>query len=130
MQLTNEELSRLPDGVPSRDNAATDCIRRAIYPTGEYPDHLVPCTCEAHTGVCRECGYKITRGEFEYGHARARNRAPDEEDGVRRDCYNRPLAVNPTAKGADKEPQVWEGYDRERWNGMESNAKVEVADGD
>jgi hypothetical protein len=125
MKLTDQELDRLPEGVPARDNAATDCIRRATYPAGEYPDHLVPCTCDTHTGVCRECGFKITRGEFEYGHGRATNRGPDP-DGVRRDCPHRPLVCN---AGRNSKPHARAGYDQDRWNGTGSNAKV-VADDD
>lgn len=94
--------SRLPEN-PSRNNYSYGCVTEA---DDDLPGHLDRCGCSTHTGVCQECGYKITVGPSgrEYGHARATNRGPDE-DGVRRDCTHRPLSCNPG------EPHAWDGYD-------------------
>ena len=87
---------------PSRDNYAYGCD---TIDEDELPDHLDGCKCEQHTGVCQNCGYKITVGPsgVEYGHARATNRRANDE-GVRRDCIHRPLSCNPG------EPHAWDGY--------------------
>lgn len=93
----------VPRGVPPRDNSGRDC---ETEPAEDLPTHLDRCTCPEHTGVCRECRYKITVGPSgrEYGHARATNRYPDA-DGVRRDCPHRPPECN------TGEPHAWSGYD-------------------
>lgn len=87
---------------PSRDNYSYGC---ETVPDSELPAHIDRCSCGEHTGVCAECGYKVTIGPSgtEYGHARANNRGPDD-DGVRRDCPHRPLELN-TGK-----PHAWDGY--------------------
>jgi len=99
--------------APSRDNFARHC-EHVEEDGGELPDHISPCTCKVHTGVCDNCGYKITvsASGVEYGHARAINRGPNE-DGVRRDCIHRPLQCNPG------EPHAWDGYDQDEWNSDE-----------
>lgn len=97
---------------PSRDNDGSSCELVGDAPrTVALPDHITPCSCDEHHGVCAECGFKISVGPSgrEYGHGRATNLAPNDE-GVRRDCPNRPLACNPG------EPHAWGGYDREEWN--------------
>jgi len=105
-------IDRLPSD-PSRDNYAYDCD----FPGGQsdgLPDHIDYCSCANHTGVCQNCGCKVTvsPSEVEYGHARATNRGPNE-DGVRRDCTHRPLQCNPG------EPQAWDGYDKDEWSSNE-----------
>lgn len=98
-------LEELPS-LPPRDNYSYDCTVLDENALGR--DHLQACECDAHDGVCSECGYKITVGPSgtEYGHARATNRGPDE-NGVRRDCRHRPLSCNPG------EPHAWDGYDEQ-----------------
>lgn len=95
--------------MPARDNHAGGC-EEVFDPAARdgLPDHLDPCKCAAHDGVCRDCGFKVTIGSSgtEYGHARANNRAADP-DGYRRDCPQRPTCCNPDGG----EPQEWEGYD-------------------
>lgn len=106
--IGGDVIGRLPSN-PSRDNYAREC---RFVEDDDLPDHLDACDCESHTGVCKNCGYKITIGpsDTEYGHARANNRGPNE-DGVRRDCIHRPLSCNPG------EPQAWGGYDQDDWGG-------------
>lgn len=76
---------------PPRDNYSYGCETSAA---DDLPEHLDRCDCETHTGVCQECGYKITASEtgIEYGHARARNRAPGPD---RQDCSHRPVVCDP-----------------------------------
>lgn len=90
---------------PSRDNDGRGCT---LLEDDSLPDHIQPCTCDEHDGVCAACGFKITVGPDgdEYGHGRANNRAADP-DGYRRDCPRRPTSCNPD--GA--EPQEWSGYE-------------------
>lgn len=102
---------------PSRDNSGRSCSltgEREPAPHG----HIQRCECSTHTGVCDECGFKVTAGPsgVEYGHARATNRGPDE-DGVRRDCPHRPLECN------TGEPHAWRGYDKDAWWSDESSSK-------
>lgn len=102
------DVDELPP-LPPRDNYAYGCeLHHGPLQDGV---NVRPCTCDSHTGVCTECGYKITIGPSgrEYGHARATNRGPDA-DGVRRDCPHRPLECN------TGEPQAWDGYDQDEWN--------------
>jgi hypothetical protein len=77
---------------PPRDNRADHC-QRVGDPVADRT-HLTRCTCETHDGVCEVCGVKITVGPggTEYGHARARNRAPG---AGREDCPHRPAACDP-----------------------------------
>lgn len=91
---------------PSRDNYGYQCT--LVEDDADLPDHVTPCTCDTHNGVCEECGFKITVGPSgtEYGHARATNRRADE-DGVRRDCPHRPTTCN------TGETHIWEGYDED-----------------
>lgn len=86
--------------VPPRDNRARHCRPVADGDQDpDLPDHLDECTCPNHSGVCRECGFKITIGPSgtEYGHARRGNRDPDA--GVREDCPYRPSGVDPGRPG-------------------------------
>lgn len=80
---------------PSRDNSARDC-ELVEGPGREPPKHIEPCSCPNHTGVCEECGYKITVAASgrEYGHARAYNRCGGR-GGISEDCSHRPAACDP-----------------------------------
>jgi hypothetical protein len=79
--------------VPSADNVGRDCDP-ASGSRKWLPDHIDPCECDAHDGVCTVCGYKITVGPSgtEYGHARASNRSAGDEY---RDCPHRPASCDP-----------------------------------
>lgn len=103
--MPGDIAERVPKDPPPRDNYANGC-ETAV--DDKLPRHLDRCACEEHTGVCRECGYKVTVGPSgrEYGHARATNRGPDE-NGVRRDCVHRPRSVDPGRSRA------WNGYGEE-----------------
>lgn len=80
-------------GPPSRGNSGRDCT--IVDEDRGLPEHIEPCTCGTHDGVCVECRFKITVGKnAEYGHRRATNSSADP-DGVRRDCVHRPSSVNP-----------------------------------
>lgn len=83
--------------IPSRDNAARTCIVTDEQPDRDLPDHIRPCGCDEHHGVCMTCNFKITVGQsgIEYGHARATNRSPNMP-GKRRDCPHRPPSVDPS----------------------------------
>lgn len=95
-----EDLAKA--GVPPRDNSGRSCT--IVEEDRGLPDHIEPCTCDSHDGVCVECRFKITVGKrAEYGHARANNTSATE-DGVRKDCPHRPSATNP------RKSQYWEGY--------------------
>lgn len=81
---------------PSRDNAATDCtLVDEAAQRSELPEHIRECTCPNHTGVCRECNFKITvaTSGVEYGHRRRINLGSNAID--RRDCPHRPSDVDP-----------------------------------
>lgn len=84
---------------PPRENFARDCT---IVEDGDVdlPDHIHPCTCPSHDGVCDDCGCKITVGPsgIEYGHARAKNR-DHETRSERGDCGYRPASVDPGKPG-------------------------------
>lgn len=93
LESSPKEVGRLPSDVPPRDNSGRECD--LVDEDRGLPDHIDPCECDSHDGVCRECGFKITVGErVEYGHARANNRSPNP-DGSRVDCRHRSSAVNP-----------------------------------
>jgi len=117
-------IDRLPSD-PSRDNYASDCDIPGEQ-SDDLPDHIDYCTCTNHTGVCQNCGYKVTVGpsDVEYGHARANNRGPNE-DGIRRDCIHRPLQCN------TGEPHAWDGYNKEEWssNGAATDGGRSLAPG-
>jgi len=102
---------------PGRANSGRGCTLTG-EPAPDGHDHVQVCQCDSHTGVCEICRFKITVSptDVEYGHARATNRAPDE-DGVRRDCPHRPLECN------TGEPHAWSGYDHEKWFSNESSSK-------
>lgn len=81
----------LPDIPPQNDGSGCVIIDE---PQGHLPDHINPCRCEEHDGVCEACGYIVTVGPSgtEYGHARSHNRSPGSN---RQDCPHRPPEVDP-----------------------------------
>lgn len=92
MMAAGLEAERLPEN-PSCGNSGRNCD--LLESDGNLPEHVTPCSCEAHHGVCESCRFKITVGPSgtEYGHARAGNK-PGAAD-VRRDCQHRPGECNP-----------------------------------
>lgn len=52
------------------------------------PDHITPCECPNHDGICDVCGFRITIGTSgtEYGHAAINNSVGE--------CPHRPRNVN------------------------------------
>lgn len=59
----------------------------------DLPDHIIPCTCDNHTGICCECRARVTvspSSDREYGHAKSRR---DRNDGGGR-CSHRPVGCD------------------------------------
>jgi len=79
---------------PSRANSGRHC--ELVEADVGLPEHIMPCTCSTHDGVCEVCHYKITIGPSgrEYGHARLSNSVV-WVDGDRRDCPHRPAECDP-----------------------------------
>lgn len=100
----SEHAVNVGDGVlprkPPRDNAGHGCTI-VEDGDGDLPDHIRPCTCDEHDGVCEACAFKITAGPdgVERGHARSTNRDPSADPRV--DCRHRPeTGVDPLRSNA------------------------------
>lgn len=54
----------------SRKGRRVDCQLTLALDDSHGPEHVAPCTCDHHTGVCRQCGWIVTVGPegTEYGH--------------------------------------------------------------
>lgn len=87
-----DDLNRDVRSYAAKVAKGVDCQLKLAPDADAAPEHVAPCTCDHHTGVCRACGWIVTVGTdgTEYGHRRARY---DPNVPV---CPHRAPAVDPS----------------------------------